>query len=125
MSSICGSFGRVSASLSPMLEAMRSRGPDAQSIRADRDRGVALGLGQFKTLRDEPDSEVLVSEDGNLLMVCDAQVFNAQDLASELRGRGHDIRSSQSGEVLLHLFEEQGADGFRRADGQFALAIWD
>src|SRR5688572_10248111 len=129
MSAIGGLFGRVildgAPAMARMHDGMKSRGPDARAIRRETDRPVVFGLGQLKVLAGEPDAEVLVNEDGNLLMVCDGQVFNHQELAAGLRDRGHTLRSAQSCEVLLHLFEEQGERGLRKADGQFALAIYD
>jgi len=129
MSAICGMFGRVSAgsevALDRMLGALAHRGPDGQAVHVDANRGVALGLAHLRTFRGEAEPEVVSSEDGALLMVCDGQVFNRGELAAWLGDRGHMVNENHACEVLLHLFEEEGAEGFRRADGQFALAIWD
>jgi asparagine synthase (glutamine-hydrolysing) len=57
--------------------------------------------------------------------VCDVHVFNLDEVTHGLKGRGHVPPGSDSAELLLHLFEEEGPDGLRRADGQFALALWD
>src|SRR5262249_52165374 len=42
-----------------------------------------------------------------------------------LRRKGHAYAREHSVETLLHLYEEEGIDGFRRVDGQFAAALWD
>src|SRR5262249_28002999 len=55
----------------------------------------------------------------------DGQVFNRKELADWLGGKHHRLRGDDACELLLHLYEEEGAAGWRRGDGQFALALWD
>ena len=60
------------------------------------------------------------------MMVCDGHVFNAASLRSlPARQGSHASAQQHSCELLLHLYEEEGIAGWRRADGQFALALWD
>ena len=59
------------------------------------------------------------------MMVCDGHVFNGDELRAHLRDRGHTVVHAHSCELLLHLYEDEGVSGWRRADGQFALALWD
>src|SRR5262249_33712900 len=91
----------------------------------DRTQHVALGFRYLRTANTERCPGVLANEDRTLMMVCDGHVFNEAALRSYLIDRGHTIGRRHSCELLLHLYEEEGAAGWRRADGQFALALWD
>ena len=131
MSAIYGFTGgarfesRIHAELGAMAAALRPRGPDGRSRWLDASTPIALGFGFLRTAAEESSPSVLVNEDRSLRMVCDGHVFNAAALATWLRDKGHTIASPHSSELLLHLYEEEGIAGWRRVDGQFALALWD
>jgi asparagine synthase (glutamine-hydrolysing) len=57
--------------------------------------------------------------------VWDGQVFNAAEVAGFLEARGRSAHAGHPGELLLGLYAAEGPAGLRRADGQFALAVWD
>jgi asparagine synthase (glutamine-hydrolysing) len=131
MSAIYGIAGgprrvaRADPALRAMSEALQFRGPDEDTRWAGEDEPVALGFRFLRTSVGETSPRVVPNEDGTLLMVCDGHVFNAPALRSYLRDRGHCGACRHSSDVLLHLYEDEGIAGWRRADGQFALAIWD
>jgi asparagine synthase (glutamine-hydrolysing) len=131
MSAIYGTVGgsrraqRVYADLPAMSAALRPRGPDDDNRYVDATDRVALGFRFLRTAAGEASPGVLVNEDRSVMMVCDGHVFNADDLRSHLRDKGHRIVQPHSCELLLHLYEDEGISGWRRADGQFALALWD
>ena len=108
-----------------MLAALEVRGPDGIAVHHDVLGQVALGFRLLRTSREEPEPRVLSNEDGSLRMVCDGRVFNRRALSDWLLARGHNLRGDDSCEALLHLYEEEGPDGWRRADAQFALGLWD
>jgi asparagine synthase (glutamine-hydrolysing) len=111
--------------LDGMSAALRARGPDHDTCWVDAADPVALGFRFLRSAIGESTPGVLVNEDRSLMMVCDGHVFNAATLSSYLRDKGHTFACRHSCELLLHLYEEDGIAGWRRADGQFALALWD
>jgi asparagine synthase (glutamine-hydrolysing) len=115
----------VDTDLRAMAAALRHRGPDDNTCWRDVTGQVALGFRFLRAAIGEDSPGVVVSEDRSLMMVCDGHVFNEGTVRSYLRDRGHTIRQQHSCELLLHLYEEEGVSGWRRADGQFALALWD
>ena len=131
MSAICGMLGRevvfkgAEGDLDAVLDALEGRGPDGAAVYFSPDEQVALGERRLKVNAGEADPAVVFNEDKTLAMVADGQVFNRAELVKWLEGRGHKVRDEQPCEVLLHLFEEGGAEAWRRVDGQFAVAIWD
>jgi len=57
-------------------------------------------------------------------MVVNGELYNFVTFRKELMARGHHFASRTDSEVILHLFEEQGAAAIDRLVGMFALAIW-
>jgi asparagine synthase (glutamine-hydrolysing) len=131
MSAIYGIAGgpsrepRIDMDLRAMSAALRSRGPDGDARRVGHNGPVALGFRFLRTSAGEASPGVLFNEDRSLMMVCDGHVFNADTLRAHLRDRGHRVVHPHSCELLLHLYEDEGPSGWQRADGQFALALWD
>jgi asparagine synthase (glutamine-hydrolysing) len=47
------------------------------------------------------------------------------EVRGELVAKGHSFRSHTDAEVIIHAYEEWGADCVTRFNGMWALAIWD
>ena len=106
-----------------MQEALRHRGPDGgQMLMLD---GAALGFDRLSFLDLEGGMQPLQNEDGTVSMVCNGEIFNFQELRSELEAKGHRFRTRTDVEVILHLYEEEGLDFPKRLNGQFAIALYD
>lgn len=131
MSAVCGALGQLARSgdavqdLASMLASLQARGPDGASDYVNRASQIMLGFRFLRSTPGETSPAVLANEDRTLFMVCDGHVFNDADLRPKLRGKGHTYAHPHSVETLLHLYEEEGIDGFRNVDGQFAAALWD
>lgn len=131
MSGICGIVGEQAArsgsehDLSCMLAALALRGPDGATVYIDPDKRAMLGISMLDLQTGDRPDGIHQNETGEIHLVCDGQIFNGEDLTEWLRGRGHEIRRPDSLELLIHLYEEEGANGLRRIDGQFGFALWD
>ncbi|HEY2900584.1 MAG TPA: asparagine synthase (glutamine-hydrolyzing) [Polyangia bacterium] len=137
MSAICGIVGAGAAEpkgprdLALMLEMSKKRGPDGMARHlsgagaASGQTPVALGFRLLRVVPTDPPPAVARTEDGVSYAVADGRVFNADQIREYLKGRGRSTRTADAGELLLQIYDVDGIEGFRRVDGQFAVAIWD
>ncbi len=110
-----------------MLRTLRHRGPDDEGS-AWINHGISLFLGHRRlSIIDlsEAGKQPLFNEDGTVAVVFNGEIYNFQQLRSELVAKGHQFRSRTDTEVVVHLYEENGPEGIKRLDGMFALALWD
>lgn len=110
-----------------MLETLRHRGPDDEgSAWMGNGRSLFLGHRRLSIIDlSEAGRQPLFNEDGTIAVAFNGEIYNFVQLRSELMARGHRFRSGTDTEVVVHLYEESGAEGIARLDGMFALALWD
>lgn len=109
--------------LKSMIGLMQHRGPDASGIFSYGPAGLAHARLSIIDLNsgDQP----IHNEDRTVWIVFNGEIFNYPELRKELISHGHRFYTQSDTEVLVHLYEEEGADFFHKLNGQFALAIWD
>jgi asparagine synthase (glutamine-hydrolysing) len=107
-----------------MTDALSHRGPDDAGLLVDAP--VVLGHRRLSILDLSPAGhQPMATDDGELWITFNGEIYNFIELAEELRARGHRFRSSGDSEVLLKAYAEWGPDALNRLNGMFALAIWD
>jgi len=106
-----------------MLAAIRHRGPDEFGLYLDR--RVGLGSARLSIIDLSTGQQPIATEDENLRIVFNGEIFNYLELRGELEGLGHRFRTRSDTEVLLHAYEEFGPQCLERLNGQFAFAVWN
>jgi asparagine synthase (glutamine-hydrolysing) len=109
--------------LAHMAGTLVHRGPDSCGF--FQEDGVGLGFRRLSIIDLATGDQPIASEDGNVVVVCNGEIFNYRALTAELTARGHTFRTQSDVEVLVHLYEESGADFLHRLNGQFAFALYD
>jgi len=110
-----------------MHERLAHRGPDDAGIHLSHHEGVSCGLGHRRLSIIDLSAagrQPMANEDKSLWMVFNGEIYNFAELREELKGKGHHFSSRTDSEVILHLFEEEGAAGISRLSGMFAFALW-
>src|SRR5262245_16610283 len=129
---MCGIFGIVglgrSAELDERLlqrmgDVVSHRGPDDEGflIRA----GVGLGMRRLSIIDLSGGHQPIPNEDETIWVVCNGEIYNFKALRNNLERRGHVFRCNSDTEAIVHLYEEEGLDGFKKLRGMFAIALWD
>jgi asparagine synthase (glutamine-hydrolysing) len=107
-----------------MADVLRHRGPDDSGSYASS--GVAFGFRRLSILDLSPSGhQPLVSEDGQLVIVFNGEIYNYVEVRAELVERGHRFRSTGDTEVLLHAYQQWGADCLPRLNGMWSFLIHD
>ena len=129
MCGICGIVDYSGRPIEPtavnrMRDAMFNRGPDD----ADTKLLPFVGLGhrRLSIIDLSPRGRnPMANEDGTIRIVFNGEIYNYEDLRPDLVRRGHVFRSQTDTEVIIHLYEELGAESIQRLNGMFAFALWD
>jgi asparagine synthase (glutamine-hydrolysing) len=110
--------------LERMNQSVRHRGPDDAGYYTAP--GVALGHRRLAIIDLSPAGhQPLFNEDGTVVVVYNGEIYNFQELVTELASLGHRFRSRCDTEVIVHAWEEWGERCVERFNGQFAFAVWD
>jgi asparagine synthase (glutamine-hydrolysing) len=127
---MCGICGIVSASgpadserLARMSSKLVHRGPDSHGTYADGP--VALAARRLAIIDLATGDQPIANEDETVHVVQNGELYNYRELRTELERAGHRFRTQGDTEVLVHLYEQEGAAFARRLRGMFAIALWD
>ena len=67
----------------------------------------------------------MCNEDESLWIVYNGEIYNYLEMRKELMSLEHRFKSQTDTEVILHAYEEWGADCLNHFNGMWAFAIWD
>src|SRR5262245_19387888 len=130
---MCGIVGQVGAPGSVRAEdvvrardAMVHRGPDDAGVYVNPDASVGLGHRRLSIIDLSPAGrQPMTNRTGTLWLTFNGEIYNFRRLRRELEDAGHVFASGTDSEVILHAYEEWGADSVQRLHGMFAYALWD
>ena len=128
MCGIAGMVGRAGETIDGgqvrlMTDAIVHRGPDDEGIRAQGN--VGLGMRRLSIIDLAGGHQPIYNEDGTVSVVFNGEIYNFGKLREELEARGHRFSTHSDTEVIVHLYEEMGADCVTKLRGMFAIALYD
>ena len=129
---MCGIAGIVSAdrteriehsTVHRMCQAIVHRGPDDEGILAKANTG--LGMRRLSIIDVAGGHQPIFNEDRSAWIVFNGEIYNFPELRPELEAKGHRFATNTDTEMIVHLYEEMGADCVKKLRGMFAFALWD
>src|SRR2546423_14398844 len=98
-----------------MVEALRHRGPDGHAVRRIGPR--TLVHTRLAIIDVAGGDQPLDSEDGAVTAIVNGEIYNHRELRTALERRGHRFATDSDSEVVVHAYEESGADCVRQLNG--------
>lgn len=112
------------AVLERMTRVIAYRGPDDQGHHVDG--SVGLGHRRLSVIDLSPAGrQPMTDVAGEIVVVYNGEIYNFQDLRSELEALGCRFRTHTDTEVIIYAYQEWGQKCLDRFNGMFAFGIWD
>jgi asparagine synthase (glutamine-hydrolysing) len=130
---MCGIVGQVSVEgglardlIVRMRETLRHRGPDDEGAWCSEDGRVALGHRRLSIIDlSEAGRQPMADPCARVQVVFNGEIYNYQELRSELQGLGRRFRTATDTEVILEAYLQWDAACLERLNGMFAFGLWD
>lgn len=111
------------AVLRTMAESIRHRGPDSSETLAHGHHGVA---GCRLSIFGDPDGAMIfVDPVTNYVILLNGEIYNYDDLWSDLAANGIQRRTHLETELIARLYAHHGLDFAGHLKGMFAIAVLD
>ena len=126
---MCGIFALIGPEwdrrqLDAMMAVQRHRGPDDSGIYTDEAGRAALGHTRLSIIDlSSAGHQPMSSDDGNLCIVFNGEIYNYLELRSELAD--YPFCSRTDTEVVLAAYQRWGNRCVEHFIGMFALILWD
>jgi asparagine synthase (glutamine-hydrolysing) len=128
---MCGIVGQLRPAGQPvdpellarMCAGLEHRGPDSRGMHHGGRAG--LGIQRLRVIDLNTGDQPIYNEDRSVVVVLNGEIYNYRELRADLESRGHTFATQGDTEVIVHLYEEYGADCVRHLHGMFAFALWD
>lgn len=103
------------------------RGPDSEGTFFERLDGfsIAMGMRRLSIIDLNTGDQPIFSEDKQKIIVFNGEIYNYKILRKELLNKGVVFKTNSDTEVILKLYEIEGAKSFSKLDGMFAFSIYD
>jgi asparagine synthase (glutamine-hydrolysing) len=107
-----------------MARSIAHRGPDDSGLYLHDQ--VGFGFRRLSILDLSPTGhQPMSSDDGQLVIVFNGEIYNYIELRDELRAAGYRFRSTSDTEVLLAAYRHWGPECLGRLNGMWAFVIHD
>lgn len=118
---------RLQRTCAAMAVQVAHRGPDDCGLWVDEAAGVAFGHRRLAVIDPSLEGhQPMASQDGRYIIIYNGEIYNYRELRAELEAAGVFFRSNSDTEVLIEGVARWSLPKvIARANGMFALAIWD
>jgi asparagine synthase (glutamine-hydrolysing) len=129
MCGICGIVGPPGSGeadpekIRHMCRTILHRGPDDEGIHVHGP--VGLGMRRLSIIDLVGGHQPIHNEDRSIWIVFNGEIYNFPELHERLLKRGHQFYTHSDTEVIVHLYEDLGADCVQQLRGMFAFALYD
>ncbi len=109
--------------LDTMLGSMYHRGPDGEGKKLFP--FSYFGMRRLAIIDLEGGQQPISNETDDIWVVMNGEIYNYVELREDLLKKGHTFKAHSDTEVIVHLYEEHGADFITKLNGMFAIYLLD
>ncbi|MBT6116903.1 MAG: asparagine synthetase B, partial [Rhodospirillaceae bacterium] len=114
------------AELLRVRDSMLVRGPDDAGDWLCKSDRVGMGHRRLAIIDPSPAGhQPMVLRPDGPVVTFNGEIYNFRALREELVSQGRDLRTQSDTEVLLHLYDRDGAGMVEHLRGMFTFVIWD
>lgn len=113
----------TNSQLNRMLDAIFHRGPDDGGHLIHSELGI--GMRRLSIIDLSTGHQPMETKNGRYAIVFNGEIYNYPELTKQLQSKGYHFQTKTDTEVILHLYQEYGADCVHHLRGMFAFAIID
>jgi asparagine synthase (glutamine-hydrolysing) len=84
-----------------------------------------LGMRRLSIIDLSTGHQPIHNEDCTIWVVFNGEIYNFPELRPKLEAHGHRFYTNTDTEVIVHLYEQYGADCTQFLRGMFTFALWD
>jgi asparagine synthase (glutamine-hydrolysing) len=106
-----------------MTGSLIHRGPDDEGLYLSGP--VGLGFRRLSIIDLGGGHQPMSDQEETVWVVFNGEIYNFQELRSELESSGHVFRTKSDTEVIVHGYKQWGDEVLNRLNGMFGLAVWD
>jgi asparagine synthase (glutamine-hydrolysing) len=106
-----------------MNEVLVHRGPDDEGFYYKDNIGLAFR--RLSIIDLNTGNQPIHNEDKTIWVVFNGEIYNYVELREDLMKQGHSFYTKSDTEVIVHLYEEYGADFPLYLNGMYGIALWD
>lgn len=129
MCGIAGIFSKLGPidreAIARATSVLHHRGPDGRKHWYSISAAMALGHTRLSIIDLTTGDQPISNEDGSICIVVNGEVYEHDKLRRDLQSKGHVFKTKSDSEVILHLYEEYGAQCLHYLRGEYAFIIWD
>lgn len=112
--------------LSKMNDTLYHRGPDGSGLFLHEHNDYQIGFGHRRlSILDLSNKGKQPMQHQHLTITFNGEIYNYQEIKTELQTIGHEFKSNSDTEMILHAFAEWGEKCINKFVGMFAFALYD
>ena len=104
---------------------LKHRGPDGEGTFKDEATRLTFAHTRLSVIDLSTGDQPLFDENGDVVLVCNGEIYDFERIRSELEAKGHAFRTKSDSEVIIHLYKEHGLRFFEHLRGEFAFLLFD
>lgn len=118
---------KLESQLATMNDLIFHRGPDEDGIYTHCDKTLSVGMSmrRLSIIDLTTGKQPMHTDDGNISIVFNGEIYNYRTLKAYLESKNVVFNTTSDTEVILKLYELEGAESFKKLDGMYAFSIHD